>query len=82
MLQAWKDINWLDQSAHVGLGILIVVGLSFVLPLWAGVVLSLACAVTREMWQHPWTCHDGCRTDLLFWTSGSGLAALALYLVA
>lgn len=71
-------MNWLDQTLHFIIGLLIVSGLMFVVPWYAAVFVSLLGATAREMLQHPWACHDGCRTDLLFWALGS-LVGVVLY---
>jgi hypothetical protein len=71
IFQRWADIDWLDQALHVVAGAVIVAVSMVVIPWWAGVLLSLTVAGVREMWQHPWACHAGCRTDLLCWLMGS-----------
>ena len=75
MFQTLAEIDWLDQMLHAVAGAAIV-GLSlFVMDWYWGLALSMAVAIGREQWQHPGTCHAGCRTDLAFWLGGSLLAA-------
>jgi len=84
IFQPWHDIDRLDQVAHVCAGFILVAVMFLFLPIhWAVAVAgSLAFAVARECWQHPWTCHAGCRTDLLFWTIGSLLVPCILWMLA
>lgn len=81
ILQRLQDINWRDQVLHALAGAAIVALTMIFIPWWIGVVVSMAVAVTREMFQHPWYCREGCRTDLLFWMSGSVLASLLFGIV-
>ena len=72
-LETGAQVNWVDQALHALLGI---AGTLVVLLLldWGwywGVLVTMAIAVIREQAQHPGQCHEGCRTDLLFWLLGS-----------
>lgn len=71
IVQRWQDMDWLDQALHVVAGAAIVAVSMLLIPWWAAVLLSLTVAIVRELIQHPWHCHEGCRTDLVFWTLGS-----------
>ncbi len=69
----WNEI--LDQVLHAAVGAaLVFVFSSFLHPALA-LVIALLVGIVREQWQHPGTCKEGCRRDLLFWLVGS-LAAV------
>lgn len=81
MLQSWSDIDWLDQTLHLLAGFAITFLIGYVLSWWMGVLIAMTVAGLREMAQHPWTCHAGCRTDVLFWLLGSLVAVPILVMI-
>jgi hypothetical protein len=83
MLQAWHDIDWLDQLAHVIAGVLLTILLMYLSDWSYGWIMGviLVGAMIREQIQHPGVCHAGCRTDLVFWALGCGLPIIAVYLI-
>lgn len=77
----------IDQSAHFGVGLVIVVILSFVFSIIASMLATFAIAYAREVYQRierkdPWyECKSGCRMDLFFWFLGivaGGIIAVVL----
>lgn len=67
-----------DQSAHLAVGFVVVVVLSYFMPLWVAAVIMLSIAFIRELMQHPdrkWNdLGVGSRLDMLFWVLGVALA--------
>ena len=66
----------IDQSAHFGVGLVLVVIFSFVFSVVTSCFLVLGIAWGREVMQRvqnndPWyECKSGCRLDMLFWVLG------------
>ncbi len=66
----------IDQSAHFGVGVVLVVIFSFVFSVVTSCVLVALVAYVREVAQRvsngdPWyECKGGCKLDLLFWGLG------------
>ena len=68
----------IDQSLHFSIGFILVVVLSFFIPVvWAAIAVMVA-ALIREKLQHRdktiWQLGAGSMLDLLFWALGTGLA--------
>lgn len=65
-----------DQSLHFGIGFLITLLLTKIMPVLLAMAIVMASAWTREIFQriekgNPWyQCHSGCQFDLLFWATG------------
>lgn len=81
MFQAWADIDWTDQLAHLLAGCAIAFSIGYLASWWVGLIVSMAVAGMREYWQHPGQCQAGCRTDLVFWAGGSLIAVPILWLI-
>lgn len=82
IFEPWNDIDWLDQALHILAGFVIASWVTYFVSWWFGILTAMTVAVVREQIQHLGECHQGCRTDLLFWGVGSiGGAGMVLLLV-
>lgn len=79
----WKNKDWLDQPAHLAVGLLgtyilcideFVFGIR--LSYLESVIIVLTWAFVRELGQHDWEASRVGVLDLAFFAIGCGLAAL------
>ncbi len=69
----------IDQAAHFGVAFGLTLGFSWLMPLYAAVILTMAIAVLREMaYQHVGECKWGCRLDLVGFGAGCSVAIAVL----
>jgi hypothetical protein len=71
----WQNKDWLDQPAHLAVGLI----LTFVLCFWTSwlesSVIVMGGAFVRELRQHDWDWRRVGVLDLTFFAIGCGLAA-------
>lgn len=81
----WQNKDWLDQPAHLAVGLVSVYVLCTLSSLLGGYftigwleasTILMTSAFVRELWQHDWDWRRVGTLDLTFFAVGCGIAAL------
>lgn len=74
----WQNKDWLDQPAHLTVGVIATFVLTAYLHLswFESSTLVMTGAFIRELSQHGWDWHRVGVLDLIFFALGCGLASL------
>lgn len=71
----WQDKDWLDQPAHLAVGLIATFTMCFWISWAEASVITMVGAFARELHQHDWDWRRVGVLDLAFFAIGCGLAA-------